>query len=72
METLLIFFFNHIFLDTVEKNKKTGFFFNLESPSRFCILILNGAQNFKFISFIYTTLIGWILYTFQVTSTRLG
>ena len=57
METLLIFFFNHIFLDTVEKNKKTGFL-NLESPSRFCILILNGTQNFKFIGYLYATLIG--------------
>ena len=35
-------------------------------------IILNGAQNFKFIGFIYATLIGWILYTFQDTSTKLG
>ena len=33
---------------------------------------LKGAQNLKFIGFIYATVIGWILYTFQGTSTRLG
>ena len=64
MYTLLIFFINRSFLDIEKKNKKPGFK-KRESPSRFRILILNGAQNFKFISFIYATLIGWILYTFQ-------
>ena len=57
MDTLLIFFLNRSFLDKVEKNQKPGFF-DLESPSRFCILILNGAQNFQFIGFIYAALIG--------------
>ena len=72
MDTLLIFFLNRSFSDIVEKNKKKPGFLNLESPSRFCLLILNGAQNFKFIGFIYATLSGWILYTFQDSSTRLG
>ena len=64
MDTLLIFFLNRSFSDIViEKNTKNGFS-KLESPSRFCILILNGSQNFKFIGLIYATLIGWILYIF--------
>ena len=66
MDTLLIFFLNRSFLDIVEKNQKSDFK-KKESSSRFCILILNGAQNF--IGFIYATLIGWILYPFQDTST---
>jgi len=41
---------------------ETGFS-KLQSPSRFCIVILNGAQNLKFSGFCYATLIGWILYT---------
>ena len=57
MDTLLIFFLNRSFLDKIEKYQKPGFL-NLESPSRFCKLILNGAQNFKFIGFISVTLIG--------------
>ena len=36
---------------------KTGFL-KKESPSRFFILILNGAQKFKFFGFLYATLIG--------------
>jgi len=56
MDTLLIFFLNRSFLHVVEKNQKPVL--KKESPSRFCILILNGAQNFKFIGFIYATLIG--------------
>ena len=71
METLIIFFLNRSFLDIVEKNQKPVFS-KLESPSRFCIWILYGAQNFKFNSYLYATLIGWILYTFQNTSARLG
>ena len=58
------------FLDKLKKNQKTFFF---KFPSLFCILIiliLNGAQNFKFIGFVFATLFGWILYTFQDTSTR--
>ena len=31
----------------------------------FLNIILNGAQNFKFIGFIYATLTDWILYSFQ-------
>ena len=72
MYTLLIFFLNRSFLDKIEKNQKPIFFYKLENSSRFCIIILNGAQNFKFNGFIYETLIGWILYTFQDTITRLG
>ena len=66
MYTLLIFFLNRSFLDflhIVEKNQ-TGFL-KFESPYRFCILILYDAQNFRFIGFIYATLI-------EYTSTRLG
>ena len=40
-------------------------FSKLENPSRFYIIILNGAQNLEFPGFWYATLIGWILYTFQ-------
>ena len=36
---------------------ETGFS-KLQSPSRFCIVILNGAQNLKFPGFCYATLIG--------------
>ena len=70
MDTLLIFFLNRSFLDIVEKKSKTGFKKREFLP--FLYIILNGAQNFKFIGFIYATLIGLILYTFQDTSTRLG
>ena len=55
--------FNIFFGYSTEKSK-TGFS-KLESPSSFCILISNGAQNFKFPGFWYPTLIVWILYTFQ-------
>ena len=65
MDTLLIFFLNRSFLDIVEKNQKPSF--KISSSSSFCILILNGAQNFIFIGFIYATLIDWILYSFQDT-----
>jgi len=70
MDTLLIFFLTRSFLDIVEKNQKP-FFFKFKESLPFPYIILNGAQNFKFIGFIYATLIGWILYTFQDTSTRL-
>ena len=30
---------------------------------RVLYIILNGAQNFKFVGFIYATVIGWTLYT---------
>ena len=53
MDTLLIFFLNRSFLNIVEKK---NLFFKLERSSRFCMLILNGAQNFKFIGIIYTWL----------------
>ena len=49
----------------MDTNQKQAFF-NLESSSHFCILILNGTQNFKFIGFIYTT-VNVIGYTFQDT-----
>ena len=61
----MILFLTHSFLDIVAKNQKQVFF-NLKSPSS--VYNLNGAQNFKFIGFIYATLIGWILYTFHDTS----
>ena len=54
-------------MEVVQKYQKTCFS-KLECPSRFYILILNGAQNFKFHGFWYATLIGWIVYTFQDTS----
>ena len=58
MDTLLILFLFRSFLDTVKKNQKQ-FLFNLESPFLpFLYIILNGAQNFVFIGFIYETLIG--------------
>ena len=50
MDTLLIFLLSRYFLDIEEKKSKNGFS-KLENPSRFCILILNGAQNFKFTGF---------------------
>ena len=61
MDTLLIFFLNRSFLDIVEKNQKP---FLIREFLPFLYIILNGAQNFKFIGFVYATLIGWILYTF--------
>ena len=57
MDTLSIFFFNSYFLDVVEKNPKP-FFFKFRESSPFLYIILNGAQNFKFVGFIYVTLIG--------------
>ena len=59
---------NRIIENKKRTELKTGFL-KKESPSRFFILILNGAQNFKFIGFLYATLIGWIFYTFQDTIT---
>ena len=56
MDTLLIFLLTHFFLDIAEKNQKP--FFKLDIPTRFCMLTLNGAQNFNFIGFLYATLIG--------------
>ena len=48
MDALLIFFLNRSFLDILlEKNQKPGFLFRKSLP--FLYLILNGAQNFKFI-----------------------
>ena len=66
MDTLLSLFLNRSFLDKVEKNQKPVFFI----PSRFCILILSGAQNFKFIDFIYSDWLNFI--HFSGTSTRKG
>ena len=54
--------FFHI-IDHSWKLKNQNSLFKLESPSRFCMLILNGDQIFKFPGFLYTTLIGWILHT---------
>jgi len=51
-----LFLLNPFFLGYSKEKSKTDFL-KLESPSRFCI-ILNGAQNLKFIGFIYATLIG--------------
>ena len=51
------FLLNPLFFGYRREKSKTGFS-KLESPSRFCILILNGAQNFKFPGFSYATLIG--------------
>ena len=51
------------FLGYSREKSKTGFFKFRESFP-FLYVILNGAQNFKFINFLYATLIGWILYTF--------
>ena len=55
----------------VEKNQKQVLK-NQKVPPVSVYNVLNGAQNIKFIGFIYATLIGWILYIFPVTSTRLG
>ena len=57
MDTLLIFFLNRSFMDIVEKDKKPGFF-KIQRVLPFLYIILYGAQNFKFIGFIYATLIG--------------
>jgi len=60
MWTLLISCLIHSLLDKVEKNQKP-IFFKLRVIPVFCkliILILNGAQNFKFIGFIFATLVG--------------
>ena len=70
MDTLMIFFLTRSFLNIVDKNQKPVFWNKIVPPVS--VLILNGAQSFKFIGFIYATLIGWIVYTFQDTSTRLG
>ena len=53
----LDFLLNTLFFGYSKEKSKTGFF-KIESPSRFCILIiliLYGAQNFKFIGFLYVT-----------------
>ena len=55
MDIFLIFFLNRSFLDIDEKIKNR--IIKLEGSSRFCKLVSNGAQNFKFIGFIYATLI---------------
>ena len=60
MDTLLIFFLNRSFLEIVEKNQKPVFLNYRVPPILYIILI--GAQNFKFVGFIYATLIG-IFYT---------
>ena len=57
MDTLLIFYLNRSFLDTVEKNQKPVF--KTREFLLFLYIILIGVQNFKFIDFIYAT--GWIL-----------
>ena len=54
MDTLLIFFLNRSFLDKVEKKIKNRFF-KIRESVLFLYIILNGAQNFKFIGSIYTT-----------------
>ena len=56
MDTLFIFFLNRSFLDIAEKNQKPVF--KIREFLSFLYIILNGAQNFKFIGFIYGTLIG--------------
>ena len=70
MNTLLIFVLNRSFLDIEEENQKPLLKFRESLP--FLYIIINGEQNFKIIDFIYATLIGWILYPFQDTNTRLG
>ena len=45
------FLLNPLFFGYSTENSKTSFS-KLESPSRFCKLVLNGAQNFKFPGFI--------------------
>ena len=60
------FLFKQLFLGfLVYSREKSNRFFKFESPYRFCILILYDAHNFRFIGFIYATLI-------EYTSTRLG
>ena len=66
MDPLMIFLLKPFFLGYSREKSKTGFL-NLESPSRFRILIFNGAQNFNFPGFLNSTLFGRILYTFQDT-----
>ena len=44
------FLLNPLFVRYSREKPKIGFS-KLESPSRFCILILNGAKNFKFPGF---------------------
>ena len=44
------FLLNPLFFGYSKEKSKTGFL-KLESPSRFCILILIGAQNFKVTGF---------------------
>ena len=53
-----------------EKSKNRFLQFRESLP--FLYIILNGAQNFKFTGFLNVNRIGWILCTFQDTSTRLG
>ena len=65
------FLLKPFFLGYSREKSKTGFLKFRESLP-FLNIILNDAHNFKFIGFINATLIGWILYFFQDTSTRLG
>ena len=65
MDTLLIFFVNRSFMHIVEKNQKPVFFkFRVLPVSVYNLKwranrnLEPGAQNFKFINFIYATLIG--------------
>ena len=62
--------FNPLFLGYSTEKLKTGCS-KLEN-SHFCTLILNGGQHFKFIRFLYTTLIDRIVFTVEDSSTRLG
>ena len=55
MWTLLISCLINSFLDIVQKIKNR-FFKNYKSPSRFCILISNGAQNFKSLGIWFSNL----------------
>ena len=68
MWTLSIFCLFHSSLDIVQKIQKP-IFQNLESLSRSCILILNGAQKFKFPGFWFSTLVG-CFYTLKIKKKR--
>ena len=58
------FLLKPFFLGYSREKSKTGFF-HLESPS-VSVYNLKWRQNFKFIDFIYATLIFWILYKFRI------
>ena len=58
------FLLKPFFLGYSREKSKTGFF-HLESPS-VSVYNLKWRQNFKFIDFIYATLIVWILYKFRI------